>query len=265
MDPAAPRCSPPTPHPPPPHGTSASSRPARPLWPRLCRADRSRTGLPAFLSLQKSPSYPPSTRTRSKTAPAPKLPPRPGLSSPKRPSRCEPSTLGEPGARELRRRPAATRRRLSRRTPRRPRAGKILPSESPGFPAASSHRGLFTLGPDLGLTGSRLACQSDTLSSEWPTDQSPCAGILFGSSALRPFGSPAFPVARPSRAFRRARKLSSSWFNFPFFLRHFRVLRRSGSRRVPEAWVIQVLLGEAKLPRECLRESYVERGRFADS
>lgn len=204
--------------------------------------------------------------------PCPEAPPSPRAPLPKRPSRCEPSTLGEPGARELRRRPAATRRRLSRRTPRRPRAGKILPSETPGFPAGSSHRGLFTRGPDLGLTGSRLPCQS-----EWPTDQSPCfpqSGrptnhrARESSSALRPFGPSVLRrslLLGPPRAFRRARKLRSSWFNFPFFLRHFRVLRRSGSRRVPEAWVIQVLLGEAKLPRECLRESYVERGRFADS
>lgn len=124
--------------------------------------------------------------------PCPEAPPSPRAPLPKRPSRCEPSTLGEPGARELRRRPAATRRRLSRRTPRRPRAGKILPSETPGFPAGSSHRGLFTRGPDLGLTGSRQPCQS-----EWPTDQSPCfpqSGrptnhrARESSSALRPFG-----------------------------------------------------------------------------
>lgn len=247
-----------------PHGASASS--ASPA--EAGEADGYLDGA-TLLPEPAEVKLPPAARTPSKAAPAAKLrgssPPPSQAPLPKRPPRREPSRQDEPGAPGLRRRPTATRRRLSGCTPRCPRAGKFLPSESPGFPAASGHRGLFTRGPDPGRTGSRRSCPSDTFSSEWPADQSPCAGVLFGSSALRPFGSSALAVAGPSGAFRRARKLSSPWFNFPFWLRHFRVPRRSGSPRVPEGWVIQVLRGEAKLPKECFRESYVERGRLADS
>lgn len=95
-----------------------------------------------------------------------------------------------------------------------------------------------------------------------------CLLRLFGSSALRPFGpsvlrrSLLLGCPGPSATLESLVLLG---LISPFFLRHFRVLRRSGSPLVPEAWVIQVLLGETKLPRECLRESYVERGRFAHS
>lgn len=38
------------------------------------------------------------------------------------------------------------------------------------------------------------------------------------------------------------------------------MLRHYVNPRVPEAWRAQVLLGKAKLPKECFRNSYLERG-----
>lgn len=38
------------------------------------------------------------------------------------------------------------------------------------------------------------------------------------------------------------------------------MLRHYVNPRVPEAWGAQVLLGKAKLPKECFRNSYLERG-----
>ena len=86
---------------------------------------------------------------------------------------------------------------------------------------------------------------------------------LFGSSALRPFGSSVFAVAvplGPFRAFLLEPKRSSRWFNFPFFFQSLPGPASSGSPRVPEAWVALILLGKAKLPRECFTESSVEWG-----
>lgn len=153
---------------------------------------------------------------------------------------------------------------------------KPCPQRAPTSPRPLDTEASSRAAPDRRLTGSRLSCQSDTVSSEWPAHQSLRAGVLFGSSALRPFGPSALRPFGPSvllRSLLLGRPGPSAALGSlvllglisPFFSDTSGSCRRSGSPRVPEAWIIQVLLGEAKLPRKCLRESYVERGRFADS
>lgn len=121
-----------------------------------------------------------------------------------------------------RRRPAATRRRLS---------GSRLPAsedrespalESPGLPAAPRHQGLATRGPRPGATGFATFLPIRNGFPHLPVDQPARANILFGSSAFLPFGFSALrlfgsSVAGPSPAFRSALKRISDWFSFPFF------------------------------------------------
>lgn len=176
------------------------------------------------------------------------------------------------GAQAPRRHPAALVPRPPGRNPRRLRPVTSGPPDARSRPWADPFATLLPIKYGFPPNG--------------PADQSPRAvhsSALrpFGSSArrpsaLRPFGSSPFaPSALRLVGVRRcgafpglppAPKRSSCWFKFPFLFfsffppRHFRVLRRPGSPRVPEAWLAQVLPGKAKLPRKCFRESSVERG-----
>ncbi|CAK7289362.1 hypothetical protein VULLAG_LOCUS436 [Vulpes lagopus] len=191
-DPAAPRRSPP------PH------LPHRPPWVPARRA-RPAGRLPG---LQRSARHPASARTH-----APRSRPGPGTAASLAQGRA-PSPGGPPAGRRpprgLRRRPAATRRRLSRR-----HAAPTQGREHPALGRPRLPRGLLTPRPlharrrpgaagfatGLPIRGAFLRAANRPITARQ------CLR-LFGSSALRPFGPSALRrsrgLRRPSAAFRRA-------------------------------------------------------------
>lgn len=157
------------------------------------------------------------------------------------------STLGSP----VRRRPTTTRRRLSggpehaRRAQASRRASTRKPLHTRPRPRADR---FVTLLPN------RRGLADQSQSEDRPLR-------LLGRSVLRPFGSSAPRLlgifrgrAHAGSSQTREAGFGSVWFPECLFFSHFRVLRRSGSPRIPEAGLPQIRLGKAQLARECLRK-----------
>ncbi|XP_036034421.1 uncharacterized protein LOC118577834 [Onychomys torridus] len=102
-------------------------------------------------------------------------------------------------------------------------------------------------------------------------DQSQSPESPFGNSALRQFGPSASRLLGIFRSWApsglpQTREAYIDWVSFPEwpFFSHFRVFRRPGSPRIPEAWVPAIRLGKAQLYGEGLRKGSAAPGRSAD-